>query len=325
MASTAVALSARAETTRISTLELIATNCCTHSTPSISGMVRSMVTTSGSVRRNNSTASRPLLAAPTTSKRAICCERSMRRRMMFESSTIMSFNEGLASVFMASRRLYLVRALPGARQRHGQPRKLSRAGRDRNTPAHLAGQVGDQVHADAPSRIFGRRLHGGEAWLEQQREDLFRIQGLRFFGRNESFLERDFLDALDRQTLTVVFDDELVAGVARVLECKAHRALAGFPGSLARVGRLDAVHDGVAHRLNADVLDGAAIVVGHRIEADALHRSFLVVFAGDPRGELLKRRRDAGIRFTALLLRFVLLQHCGNGMDGLVLPDVQAR
>src|SRR5882762_8813001 len=101
MASTAVALSASAETTRISTLELIATSSCTHWTPSISGMVRSMVTTSGCVRRNSSTASRPLLAAPTTSKRAICCERSIRRRMMFESSTIMSFNEGLASASMS--------------------------------------------------------------------------------------------------------------------------------------------------------------------------------------------------------------------------------
>ena len=38
-----------------------------------------------------------VLAAPTTSKRAICCERSMRRRMIFESSTIMSFNAGLES------------------------------------------------------------------------------------------------------------------------------------------------------------------------------------------------------------------------------------
>src|SRR5271167_4926095 len=92
IASTAVALSARAETTRISTLELSATNCWTHWMPSISGMVRSIVTTSGCVRRNNSTASRPLLAAPTTSRRSICCERSMRRRMMFETSTIMSFN-----------------------------------------------------------------------------------------------------------------------------------------------------------------------------------------------------------------------------------------
>src|ERR1700722_2556661 len=110
MASTAVALSASAETTRISTLELIATNSCTHSTPSISGMVRSMVTTCGCVRRNNSTASRPLLAAPTTSRRAICWERSMRRRMMFESSTIMSFNVGLGWPSIGARRLGGLRA-----------------------------------------------------------------------------------------------------------------------------------------------------------------------------------------------------------------------
>src|SRR5260370_17747 len=97
MASTAVALSASAETTRISTLELIATTSCTPWTPSTSGMVRSMVTTSGCVRRNSSTASRPLLAAPTTSRRAICCEPSMRRPIMFRSSTILSLKLGFAS------------------------------------------------------------------------------------------------------------------------------------------------------------------------------------------------------------------------------------
>src|ERR1700686_1866416 len=198
MASTAVALSASAETTRISTLELIATNFCTHSTPSISGMVRSMVTTSGWVRRNKSTASRPLLAAPTTSKRAICCERSMRRRMMFESSTIMSFNMGLDSTSISSRRLRIIRALGGARQRHGQPGELSGARRNRNTPAHLIGEVGYQVHADTPSSILGRGLDGGEARLEQQREDLLRIHGLRPFGCNESLFHRGLLDALRR-------------------------------------------------------------------------------------------------------------------------------
>src|SRR6266404_2461853 len=198
MASTAVALSASAETTRISTLELIATNCCTHSTPSISGMVRSMVTTSGCVRRNSSTASRPLLAAPTTSRRAICCERSMRRRMMFESSTIMSFNEGLASSSMASRRLRIIRLLGGARQRHGQPGELAGAGRDRNPSAHLIDEVRYQIHAHPPSGILGRRLDGGEAGLEQQREDLLRVHGLRLLGSNESFFQCGFLDALGR-------------------------------------------------------------------------------------------------------------------------------
>src|ERR1700685_2280813 len=101
IASTAVALSARAETTKISTLELIAINSSTHSMPSISGMVKSIVTTSGCVRRNISTAARPLLAAPTTSRRAICWERSMRRRMMFESSTIMSFKVPLGTTALS--------------------------------------------------------------------------------------------------------------------------------------------------------------------------------------------------------------------------------
>src|SRR5579863_7317078 len=327
MASTAVALSARAETTRISTLELIATNSCTHSTPSISGMVRSMVTTSGCVRRNNSTASRPLLAAPTTSRRAICWERSMRRRMMFESSTIMSFNVGLGWPSIGSRRLGVVRALDGARQRHGQAGKFSVAGRNRDPPAELIGEVGDDVHAHTPSRILGRVLNGREPRLKQQREDLLRIQGERPLRSDEPLLERGLLDALGRQALAIVFDDELVAGIAGVLERQAHGALRGLPGGQAHLGRFDAVYDGIAHRLDADVLDRAPIFVGHRVETPALQRRLLVVFAGDPLGQLLQRRRHPRIRFAALLLLllFLFLDDRGDRMSRLRLCGLKMQ
>ncbi len=82
------------------------------------------------------------------------------------------------------------------------------------------------------------------------------------------------------------------------------------------------LHDGVAHGLYADVLDGAPIVLGHRLEAGALETRFLVVFTGDARDELLQCCLDAGIGFAALPL---LPQHRGDGMDDIVLGKVQAR
>ena len=70
-------------------------------------MVRSMVTTSGSVFLNSSRASSPLPAVPTNCNSSNCCERSMRRRMMFESSTIISLKarlpfRGVGLFFMGS-------------------------------------------------------------------------------------------------------------------------------------------------------------------------------------------------------------------------------
>src|SRR5882672_1187620 len=66
IASTAVALSASADTTRIMISGFSDTSRSTHWMPSISGIVRSMVTTSGLVFWKSSTASRPLDAEPTT-------------------------------------------------------------------------------------------------------------------------------------------------------------------------------------------------------------------------------------------------------------------
>ncbi len=85
------------------------------------------------------------------------------------------------------------------------------------------------------------------------------------------------------------------------------------------------MHDGIAHRLNADVLDRAAVVFGDCIEAGALQSCFFVVFAGDARGELLQRRLDAGIAVGAVQLRLLPLQHRGDGMNHVVLRVVQAR
>src|SRR5580693_4791121 len=111
--------------------------------------------------------------------------------------------------------------------------------------------------------------------MEQQREDLLRIQGLGLFGRDEAFLDRGFLDALGGEALTVVLDDELIATVPQVLKRQAHHALEGLARGQARGGQLDAVDDGIAHCLYSDVLDRAPEIVGYRVEADALQYRFL--------------------------------------------------
>src|ERR1700719_1206789 len=212
MASTAVALSARADTTRMRTFGLRATNSSTHSMPSISGMVRSMVTTSGFVRRNNSTASRPLLAAPTTSNRSICCERSMRRRMMFESSTIMSFM-ALDSLVCTTGSLSCRRVVGALRLgRHGDGKAGKSAARrgDAHSAANLVHEVGDQIHSHAASRILRGIVDGGEPRLEQQGIDLFRVQAVRLLRRNEALFDRDLLDALGGEALAVVLHREFI-------------------------------------------------------------------------------------------------------------------
>src|SRR6185437_13018895 len=65
IASTAVALSASAEITRMRTAGFSSTSLEMHSMPSICGIVKSIVTTSGSCCLNSSSASRPLPAVPT--------------------------------------------------------------------------------------------------------------------------------------------------------------------------------------------------------------------------------------------------------------------
>ena len=78
------------------------------------------------------------------------------------------------------------------RHGHGEPREFSGAGGNGNLAAHLIGQIGDEIHADSASRILGRRIEGGKSGMEQQREYLLGIQGLRLFCRNKTFLERGF-------------------------------------------------------------------------------------------------------------------------------------
>src|SRR5579859_4586948 len=265
MASTAVALSASAETTRISTLELIATNCCTHSTPSISGMVRSMVTTSGCVRRNISTAARPLLAAPTTSRRAICWERSMRRRMIFESSTIMSFNVPLERTDVSISSRFRIPGAFGRRQTQCDTRELPWHGSQRNLAADLLHEPGHQIHPHASPRILGGILHRREPGLEEQREHLFRIQGGCLLRRDEPLPQCRLLDLFGRHALPVVFGDELVAGVAEFLEYQLELSLRGLPGAQPVVRGFEAMYDGISHGLHGNILDDAPILIRHRI------------------------------------------------------------
>ena len=87
----AVDLSDSALTTRMLILGKRRSIWPMHSTPSISGMVRSMVTTSGWVARAMRTASAPLRARPTSEMPArppFWTTREMRERIMLESSTI---------------------------------------------------------------------------------------------------------------------------------------------------------------------------------------------------------------------------------------------
>src|SRR5262249_1888348 len=87
------------EITSIRTAGFSSTSREIHSIPSICGIVRSIVTTSGSAFLKSSSASTPLPAVPISSSSSNCCERSMRLRMIFESSTIISLNDRFRAPF----------------------------------------------------------------------------------------------------------------------------------------------------------------------------------------------------------------------------------
>src|SRR3984893_4118924 len=125
-----------------------------HSMPSMRGMVRSMVTTSGSVFLNSSMASSPLAAVPTSCRSSNCCERSMRRRMMFESSTIISLKVRLALPLIAVAWLLRMSVACSASGDRGADRLGG--GRQEDLEAGEAAGVG--AHADlAPERVHAAR------------------------------------------------------------------------------------------------------------------------------------------------------------------------
>ena len=89
----AVALSESAETTRMIKSGLSPRMRGMHSIPSISGIVRSMVTTSGRSSSQTRTASAPLRARPTICQldsEPLPTTRAIRERITFESSTMSS-------------------------------------------------------------------------------------------------------------------------------------------------------------------------------------------------------------------------------------------
>src|ERR1700693_984863 len=144
-----------------------------HSIRSMRGMVRPMVTTSGSVFLNSSSASSPLAAVPTSCRSSKFCERSMRRRMMFESSTIISLKDRLPSPFIAGPLLSRMSVACSASGDRGADRM---GGRQENLEAGEAAGVGahadlaservhaarHHVHADPAAGIHGHVLLGGE-------------------------------------------------------------------------------------------------------------------------------------------------------------------
>src|SRR4029077_15367824 len=162
-----------------------------HSIPSMRGMVRSMVTTSGSVFLNSSSASSPLPAVPTSCRSSKCCERSMRRRMMFESSTIISLKDRLPLPFIAGPTLSRMRVACSASGDRGADRLGGRqedleAGEAAGMGAHadLASErvhaARYHVHADPAAGIHGHVLLGGETRTKDQRHGGARVHAAGF-------------------------------------------------------------------------------------------------------------------------------------------------
>src|SRR5262249_2413359 len=267
IASTAVALSARAETTRMRTAGLSATSWPMHSMPSMRGMVRSMVTTSGSVFLKSSMASSPLAAVPTTRSSSNCCERSMRRRMMLESSTIISLKWRLPLAVMV---LLLMGALPrwpsgdrradrlGGGQNDLEARELARVGADPDLAAERIDAARHDLPADDTSGVTRDLVLGGEAGAENQCHGRTSVHLCRIIFADQLPPYGSSLERVRGDSGAVILEHQLVA-IGRLVKIDLHAA-----GILLRLGtphvrRLDAVDRSVAQHLDEAVLDGCRV------------------------------------------------------------------
>src|SRR6185437_7756634 len=227
-----------------------------HSMPAICGIVRSMVTMSGSVFLNISSASTPLPAVPTTSSSSNCCERSIRRRMMLESSTISSLSDRLPPASLPC--TMPIRVLPSllssgdrrARRFRGGQHDLE-AGEAARVRAHpdLAAQpvysARHDVHADASAGIHGDLLLGGESRPEDEGHGRTRIHRSRFLGRDDVLAHSGILQYLRRDAGAVILEHQLIA-VARAAKVDTYRADIRLRQGTARLAGLDPVDRGVA-------------------------------------------------------------------------------
>src|SRR6267142_2290888 len=224
-----------------------------HSIPSMRGMVRSMVTTSGSVFLNSSSASSPLPAVPTSCRSSKCCVRSMRRRMMFESSTIISLKDRLPSPFIAGSLLLRMSVacsasgdrgadrLGGGRQEDLEAGEAAGMGAHADLAPERVHAARHYVHADPAAGIHGHILLGGETRTKDQRHGGARVHAAGFLFADQLPAHRGGLERLGGDARAVVLEHQLVA-VAGLAEVHAHGAdfLLGMRAPHFR--RLDAVH-----------------------------------------------------------------------------------
>src|SRR6185312_4542646 len=219
MASTAVALSASAETTRMRMAGFIATRRAMHSMPSMCGMVMSMVTTSGSVRLNSSSASTPSAAVPTNCSSSNCWERSMRRRMRLESSTIISLKDRLPLPFMVP---LLMGALVtasgdrgadrlGRRQDDLEARELAGMGADPDLAAERVDAARHDVHADTAAGVHRDLLLRREAGSEDQRHCCARIHERSVVLGDQLALYGRGLERVGGDSGAIILEQQLVA------------------------------------------------------------------------------------------------------------------
>src|SRR5215472_11992258 len=187
-----------------------------HSIPSMRGMVRSMVTTSGSVRLNSSIASTPLPAVPTSCRSSNCCERSMRRRMMFESSTIISFLGRLPFITPTSGD----RGGLSGRERDLEARVSAGVRADADLAAEGVDAARHHVHPDAAARIHRHLVLRGEAGAEDERHGGARVHGGRLQLGDELLAHGGGLERIGGDAGAVVLEQQVEA-VIRALEVDA--------------------------------------------------------------------------------------------------------
>src|ERR1700733_438570 len=301
MASMAVALSLSAETTRMRTAGFNCTICSMHWIPSICGIVRSIVTTSGSVRLKSFSASTPLAAAPTNLRFANCWERSIRRRMMFESSTIISLKVRCAPGCTSLRLFaFMQRAAAlrdGAfrrlhrRQCNLEAREFARIRTEDNPAAECRDSAGHHVHADAATAVHCDALTGRQPRAEDESHDGARIQVRSLGRRHEILSDRGGLELIKCKSRPVGLDHEFVT-VGEGAELGAHEADLVFRVGAAHVRRLDSMQSGIAQHLDQHVAHRRAI--GRRNLRNVMQRQaeFLLLLAIEARRETLQRRCD---------------------------------
>src|SRR5215470_13240206 len=112
----------------------------------------------------------------------------------------------------------------------------------------------DDVHADAASRDVGDRGRRRETGQEDEADQLALAHALGELGGDEAAGDRLGADLLAVDAVAVVgdLDVDLAAGVEGA---DAERALGGLAGGDPRLGRLDAVVDGVPDEVREGILD----------------------------------------------------------------------